>query len=232
VLGLWYWSAAFGTGVAATLGAVLVWYFFLIHSVAFAIPRMLLPVSPLLWVGAVGSIYSFLVLKRMRVILLGLGVISLMAFGFIVSGDWSKYSDLVSENSRKYFSTVREFNINEGNLHSLKITGEFLEVDGRNPFIEFPNLDIPLEKNQVLYLDIATSLSSYSTGRFRWATADQSLSVDSMENFTLPSGADWHTVRISPSLNSNWKGRMRTLRLRLSGPIGTRYQISTISLRK
>ncbi len=238
VLGLVFWSIGAGQSYAALCIAALIWYFFLLHSLAFAIPRMLLPIFPLLAVGSAGAV-QMLVRKSpgFKIILCG-GLVILISFLWLLNVNWRNGREKIPSRHLDYYSkNYLMLSQSQGKVHHLKHDADLLRSTGRDPFLEFEFEPVELKSNQVFTFYLSArrpkpQSSSHSVQIF-WRSVGQQFSEERSITMPITFDAREHLYRLSPSLNSKWQGKLIGLRFDFPNKvIDAEYQLRELSLRK
>ena len=230
----------FQAGFWGFVAASLVLYFALLHMVAFPIPRMSLPIFPLLLIGALywgRECFCRFQYRKLIPLLVGIGLS--IFYLFLSNG---KNSSLVFPESRKYFSSVKEFDSQAFRLHHLRkdIDEEpkGLISTGSDPYIRIKFPSLITRVNQVLYFDLkvigAPEDASRALGQLFWrGPSEKGFAERRRSDFLYELDGEWHTYRVSPSLHPKWKGEITELRLDFpDGMEGVRYIIREVSLRR
>jgi hypothetical protein len=207
-------------------------YFVIVHTLLFPIPRMILPVLPLLSVFAAG----FVAHPRRRPALVG--VASMLAVIVVIGLSGRLLPERgVTERYITYFEDVALDGAGDPiELEGLIEDGEGLISSEQEPFVVFDSTDFDALSNQIIFVTLDTTgpddAPSSASARLYWARHGESFSEDRSSEFTIYFQSDL-TYAVSPSFTGSWEGEIDRLRLDLPAEvIGARYEISEIQIRK
>lgn len=203
-------------------------YMTALHSIAFAIPRLALPLFPILILFAVGVFCKGG--SRWRLALPALT--SMAAFAWNICGSVDFNRALVPPSYQQGFDVRTPIAVEHPELHELTQTAqsEFFST-GNDPYLVFPLTAFEGRKNQVVLIEIEAStqrerVSALPLELFWSAEAQDFSQTKSKAISILPDGRPrWY--RISPSFgNSQWSGPISRLRLDFADrELGARYKI-------
>ncbi len=208
----------------AFLYAALIVYFIALHSVTFPIPRLALPIYPLLTIYGGGFLMNtHLRLKAMILIFLT-GIAIVISSGFFITS-----RQIVSERYLNYFKAIKKLTLSDAVVSDLERQddGSYMSV-GPRPEVKYTLSSFDAKKNQVLFLPLTINVEEPSSDnpkflRLKWSTGRKRIPVHH--------NSGRHIYRISPSLLESWNGSIRELKIIL--PIykrDARYRIGTLVL--
>jgi 4-amino-4-deoxy-L-arabinose transferase-like glycosyltransferase len=189
---------------------LMIFYFALIHAVAFPIPRMVFPLFPyILTLAAVGWV------NMGRPTRLFSGALALSVFALVCSPKARVYP---TEESREYIDvfSVRRVGGLSG-AHDIESRQGQSIVLGSDPFLVFNFEQFELKRNQVISFQLRSNcvdpVVRSGTGQIFWANPNAGFSEDKSISFPLRSKDGYHVVR--PALSTNWQGKLGSVRVDL-----------------
>lgn len=175
--------------------ASLVLYFLALHTIAFPIPRLGLPIFPVLslWAGGLLATSRFLSSKKVVLWILALMIVIGISFKYYIY-----LPNVVSQRYVSYFSTTHDLPINPAAPLSFEVA----------PF--------SAHRNRVLFLKMSV-LGDQSTGKAQlfWADDKSDFTEEASLQFPIREDAKSHIYRITPGLSQAWKGQVSKLKFKL-----------------
>lgn len=221
---------AISAGLRLWAGLLLL-YMVPLHSIAFAIPRLALPVFPGLAVLA-GCFWGQ---SRSSVLRGFTFVLCLAVSAFVLIGNHGGNRAIVADEYANYFDWKQEVALESSEFHQLsKLPDGSYAVQGADPYLVLNVRPFIAQRNQVILVQLALAeavrVRRDLSLQIFWAGAEGA-SFDEARSKTVALNADtnerWY--RVSPSGSPEWQGRITYLRLDLPGqPRKARYFIKRI----
>lgn len=190
-------------------------YFVVLHAAAFPIPRLALPVFPVLLVSAAG-----LVAKAGRKALIALLTLACISSAYISIGQRGTHREIVSDQYRHFFSEQHEISaLSPEGFNDVRIDGDVIAMAGADPFLTFRTGGITTRRNQLILIEMKAWLPNMA--REPESSIQVFWSRDAVDAFTeqqaarigLKADGEFHWYRVNPSKNPLWTGNIEGLRL-------------------
>jgi len=208
-------------------------YFVLVHTALFPIPRLALPISPILVVFAAG----FLTRLSARWAVAG-GVATLAVLGIVgFQGVWSNDRS-VSERHVGYFDEVVVAGVGTPvEANDVAITTGTLTSVGSDPYVIYDVADFTASVNQIVFVEMTAEAPAGgpdgALGQVFWSSEGTGFSEERSTRFPIEFGGDTRIYPVSPSFRDPWEGEITRLRIDLPDRVpGARYNIATVQVRK
>jgi hypothetical protein len=224
------WS--FLTGAIVAFAA----YHVLLHALVFAIPRLALPLFPLLTILAA----QLLGASGHRLAKAVVATLVVAAAAIIAFGGRTEFPARVLPSQLAYFDTRREIAVAApSSSRGVTLRGDgWSEVSGRRPVLEFDIDPIEAEINDVVFVEFDVDRHSAHAGSasmtLAWDT-DSAQGADKKRTRAarFPVERSTQVLRFSPSLSPQWQGRITHLALQLppGNEVG-RYRLRRITIAK
>jgi len=207
-------------------------YFALVHTALFPIPRMIMPILPILALFAAGCLSRLS--KRSALIggVVVLGVVSVISFQGRLFPEYG-----VSDRYRSYFDDVALAEVGDPvATNSLTLSSDGLQANGRDPFLVYDVADFDARVNQVVFIELGADSppggTSEGTGQVFWADDDEPFSNERSSWFTIRFGTTL-IYAVSPSFGDHWNGEISSLRIDFPDDVdGAHYEIIGVQVRK
>ena len=214
----------------ALIGSVA--YFAILHTVLFPIPRMIMPILPLLALFAAGYVFR----TSRRSAWVGGGVVlAIVLFISFHQRLWPEYG--VSDRYVSYFEEVAIAGVGDPvETHSLSEGPGGLESTGDDPYLVYDLEDFDALLNQVVFIELQAEAPpggpSEASGQVFWSDDGQSFADERSSWFTIRYGSP-RIYAVSPSFGSPWNGEISSLRIDFPEDVdGARYEIIRVQVRK
>jgi 4-amino-4-deoxy-L-arabinose transferase-like glycosyltransferase len=207
-------------------------YFAILHTALFPIPRMVMPILPILAIFA-ASYFSQPTKRFAFVGVLGvLAVVSVISFRARLVPEYG-----VSERYVGYFDNVTVAGVGDPVVtNSLATHPDGLESNGQDPYLVYDVADFDALVNQIVFIDMRAEAPprgpEEGLGQVFWSADGEPFSAERSADFTIRFGA--HDIyAISPSFGRPWDGRISQLRIDFPEDVnGARYEIIRVQVRK
>jgi hypothetical protein len=208
-------------------------YFVLVHTALFPIPRLALPIFPILVVFVAGF------LTRISVRWTIAGAVAALAVFLIVGfqGIWSD-DTTVSDRYVSYFDEVMVSGVGEPErTNDLIVDSGVLESVGTDPYLIFDVEDFDATLNQIVFIEVEAEAPpdgpESAAGQLFWSAEGVGFSEERSVRFPIEFGGDALIYPVSPSFRGPWEGEISRLRIDLpDGVPGARYNIAAVQVRK
>lgn len=214
-------------------------YFVGIHSLAFPISRLALPLFPVLAIFAAGALSGLV--TGWRSFAGGLIAAGLVIYLFFFGSN--PLPAVVDEHYKSYFTLQSEIDLESVTTNDLEsVGGGRFNATGVDPFVvfrgELPNARL----NQVVFIELAAlpladssrARSDKVVGQLFWKSATHRKFAERRRaDFIFALDGKTRVYRISPALSPHWKGGIDALRLDLGDDMkGVEYRLGKIEVRR
>ena len=208
-------------------------YFVLVHTALFPIPRLALPIFPILVVFAAG----FLTRPSARWSVAG-AIVTQVVLGIVgFQGMWSNDTS-VSERRVGYFDEVVVAGVGTpvGTKDVVTTTGALTSV-GPDPYVIYDVVDFNASVNQIVFVEMTAEGPvdgpDRALGQVFWASEGTGFTEERSTRFPIEFGGDPRIYPVSPSFRDPWEGKINRLRIDLPDHLpGARYNIASVQVRK
>lgn len=191
---------------------ILIGYFTALHTVAFAIPRLALPLFPLLalWAVAIKPQRAWIPLVTALAILGGIGFSGRFQLPNVVTEEYASYFDATAPINLPVPSAVHDIQSSSAGL---------LTVTGVDPFVVYQHLTLTAAPLQTLLVKVTTVGSPVGTaavdGQLFWSDPEGTFAEERSVRFYLSAlpGTRWY--RVTTGLHPRWRGPIDALRFDL-----------------